>query len=243
MGDRPLSATDMGPFMRRHDHRMRYILGVLSGTFLLVSVGGFTWGMLERSSTGAFPGRLWFALLLPLLPIGLLWFANTVMRRKRRVQPDGSLPMNPDDARNAARVANAGAVYVAGIGLVTLANQVFSVLGAMHALPSLDAADGWLVARAFIVVTGALVAYFGNTWPRLPTPRGAECKPVVARRFNRLLGWALVIHGLLFVVAGLLLPAPVFFAAGVGTIGLSMMLFAVGLAVAQYRAARAPAAA
>lgn len=238
-----MALTDMGPFMRRHDRRSRRIFVALLATSLLVSAAAFIYGVREYSSPGALPGRLWFGILFYPLPIIGLWVVGVFWARKRVTQPDGRLPMNPDDGRNAARVANVGAVYAAGISLVLIVNQVVLVLGIFHVLPMLGREGNWF-GRAMLVVSGALVAYFGNAWPRFPASRGPGYKPATQRKFNRFLGWMLVIHGLLFVLAGLLLPPnPTVYTVGALTIGLSMMLFTVGWVVTFHRAMKSPSAA
>jgi hypothetical protein len=233
----------MGPFMRRHDLRTRRTYMLLFGTILLVAVATLAWSAFDRGSLAALPWRLWFGMLFPLLPIGVLWLGGAVMRRRRTMQPDGSMPMNPDEARGAERVANVGAVYVAGIGVVVIAGQLFSALNFMQALPSLDGQGRALFARATVVVTGALVAYFGNAWPRIPPPRRPGQEPATVRKFNRYLGWIMVIHGLLMVLAGLILTKRDVFAAGTGTIAVSMVLFLIGCKLLRRLAARPPSAA
>jgi hypothetical protein len=230
-----MTLTDMGPFLQRHDRRARGVFLAMTVTSLLVSAVGFAHGVLDHGSPAAIPARLWFPILFFPLPIIWLWLTHVRMARRRPTQPDGSLPGNTDDARNGARVANAGLVFVAGTSVVCIASQV-GMLSILNANPI---PDGILLWRIIIVAIGALMAYFGNAYPRMPTPRAPEQKPATQRQFNRVYGWVLVIHGLLFVIAALLLPNATF-AAGTGVLCLSTLLFAIALGVIHRRATKFP---
>jgi hypothetical protein len=157
------------------------------------------------------------------------------------VLPDGSLPMNPDDARSARQVANAGAVFVAGLGVAVIATQVSVALDYFEPLARLGKADQWL-GRASLAGMGALMVYFGNAWPRMPTPRAPEQKPATQKTFNRLYGWIVVTTGLLFVMAALLLRGPAM-SAVVGVASLGLVLGVTVITVRFYRAMKSPGAA
>jgi len=237
MSDTTLPMTDMGPFMRRHDLRSRRIFIALLTASLLFSGGTFLYGVRTLGSPAALPGPLWFAMLFYPFPIAILMVGRLAMSRRRRLQADASLPMDPIDARSTVRVANAGAVYAVGLSAIMLLSQIASVLKVFHAQPLLDGVGEWFTWRAVPVVTGILLAWFGNAWPLVPTPRGSHPAVAVIKNFNRYLGWILVLHGLLFMVAGMLLPRnPPIYAIGIGGTGASMMLCVAVWGVSFHRA-------
>lgn len=233
-----MAATDLSGFMRRHDRRSRLVFLTLTLASLLISTAAIAYGVGRFGSVGAIPGKLWFPVLFFPLPIMALWISSELMARQRKPQPDGSLPMNPDDARSTRRVANAGAVFVAGASLVCIVGQAGAVLRIYKVLPPGD----W-IGRLIIVAIGALMMYFGNAWPRIPTARGPGQKPAAISRLNRIYGRMVVLHGLLFVLAGLLLPFPWAMSAGAVLISLSTLVFAIVWVVMYYRAAKTPSTA
>jgi len=83
--------------------------------------------------------------------------------------------MNPDDARNAARVANAGLVFVTGFGVVAIAGQVFWLLWKAGLLP--DAGDwGFRATLAAIGPCRPISAMFPPGCPRRARrKRSREC--------------------------------------------------------------------
>jgi hypothetical protein len=85
------------------------------------------------------------------------------------------------------------------------------------------------------------MAYFGNAWPRMPTPRAPDQKPATQQRFNRLYGWMVVTTGLLFVIAALLLPGRAM-SAVVGVASLGLVLGVTVITVRFYRAMKSPSA-
>jgi len=242
MSDAILPTTDMGAFMRRHDLRSRRIFVALLAASVLVAGGAFLYGVSVFGSPGALPRSLWFAMLFYPIPIIVLMLGGWVMARQRRMQPDGSLPMNPVDARGTARVANAGVVYSVGLSLIMLVTQIVSVLKVFQVPTALNDVGSWVTWRAVPVVTGILLAWFGNAWPLLPSPRSADHKSAAMRRFNRSLGWIFVLHGLMFMIGGSLLPRnPPIYSIGIGGIGASMILCAVVWGVMLHRAMKTPA--
>jgi len=229
--------VDMAPFFARHDRTTRRIfVAAIAGSFA-VSAGSLGYAALAIGAPGP---ELWVQMML--IPLFLVAFRTALVRwgGKRPVLPDESLPMNPDDARSARQVANAGALFVAGIGVAVIATQVSATLGYFDALESLGGADEWL-GRGGLVGMGALMVYFGNAWPRMPTPRAPEKKPATQKTFNRLYGWMVVTTGLLFVLAGLLLPDAAM-SAGVGVASLSLVLGVTAITVRFYRAMKSPSA-
>jgi len=215
-----VAMVDMGPFMRRHDRRSRRFFVAMTTISLLTSAAIFTHGVLGRGSPQDIAGSLWTPILICPLLIIVFWHLHVRAARKRLTRPDGSLPTNPDDARNAARIANVGAALLAGFGVVLIVVQVATALAVFGALPGLH---GTSLGRALTVGMGALMAYWGNAFPRMPTARAPDKKPATQSRFNRIYGWVVVILGLLMVIVGLLSPDP---SVGVGIISLSTVLFA-----------------
>lgn len=195
---------DMTPFFERHDRRTRRtFVAMLSISLVLAAV------MFARDALAGGPSdvaaQLWLLAGSP-LTIVLLWIGAAIYGRQRTSLPDGSLPMNADDARNVARVANAGAVFVTGMCVVMVAGQAFWVIGSFGVLQSPDTDRDWLI-RAVLLAAGALSIYFGNAWPRIPTPRKPEHKPATRMKYNRFTGWATVIFGALLALAAFLPPS------------------------------------
>ncbi len=197
--------ADMAPFFQRHDRRTRRTYIAMLSLSLALSAIIFTRGLL---TTGAAPGAvlagLWTPIIMGPLTIILLWISSAIYGRSRpAAQPDGSFPMNADDARNVERVANAGAVFVTGMCAIMIAAQS-AWLGASVGLLQLPATAGEWVLRAILLGTGALSIYFGNVWPRIPTPRAPEQNPAAHIRYNRLGGWLTVMFGLMLGLAAFL---------------------------------------
>ena len=85
--------------------------------------------------------------------------------------------------------------------------------------------------RAVLVAVAALLVYFGNVSPRMPTPRTPAANPAVRMKYNRLSGWMTVTFGVLLALAGLALPTPAIPYA-IGALSLALLLvFAVGAAM------------
>lgn len=241
MPDTILPPTDIGPFMRRRDRLSRRMFIALLTASVLTSVATFWYGTRVLGSPRAFPSHLWFSMMFYPFPILGLMIASWSMSRRRRMQPDGSLPMNPVDARGTMRVANAGLVYSAGISAVMLLSQMASALKAFQASPLLHDVGSWITWRAAPVAVGFLLVWFGNAWPLMPTARGADHKLLAVKKFNRYIGWILVLHGLLFVLGGAFLPRnPPVYSLGIGGAGASMMLCLIVWGVMFHRAMKTP---
>jgi len=99
----------------------------------------------------------------------------------------------------------------------------------------------WFTWRAVPVATGILLVWFGNAWPLTPTSRGTDHRSVTQKRFNRTLGWIFVLHGLLFVLGGVILPRnPPVYSLGIGGTGASMMLGVIVWGLMFHRAMKNP---
>ncbi len=194
--------VDMKPFLKRHDRRARRTLAATLTVSLALSVFIFARAALMVRAPGDVLLALWMPVVQGPLTIGALWIASALYGRKRPLPFDGRLPMNPDDARNAARVANAGLVFVTGFGVVAIAGQVSWLLWKAGLLPH---AGDWGF-RATLAAIGALSVYFGNVSTRMPTPRAPEAKPGIRMKYNRLAGWMCVLLGLGIALTGLFLP-------------------------------------
>jgi hypothetical protein len=241
MPDTTLPMIDIGPFMRRHDRLSRSFFIVLLTASLLVSVAACWYGLRVLGSARAFPAPLWFAMLFYPFPIAFLMVVGWVTSRKRRMQPDGSLRMHPVDARATMRVARAGAVYSIGLSAIMLASQVASLQKVFQAPSLLNVLGAWFTWRAVPVATGILLIWFGNAWPLTPTSRGTDHRSVTQKRFNRTLGWIFVLHGVLFVLGGVILPRnPPVYSLGIGGTGASMMLCVIVWGLMLHRAMKIP---
>lgn len=231
---------DMAPFFARHDRTTRRAFAATIAGTLAVSVGSLAYGVLGSGAPRPVGAELWLPMLL--IPLFAIGFRAGIVRwtRNRQVLPDGTLPVNADDARSARRVANAGAIYVAGVGLAMIAAQASIVSEYFDALDSLGQVGDWL-GRVGLAAVGCLTAYFGNAWPRMPTPRSPDQKPATQKTFNRLYGWIVAIFGLLLVLAALLLPGPAIVPV-IGVLGLGLVLGVTVLIVWYYRAMKSPSA-
>jgi hypothetical protein len=231
---------DMAAFFARHDRVTRRTFVATIAVSLAVSAGSLGYAALAAESPRPVGAELWVQMVL--IPLFLIAFRAAVLRwgGKRPMLPDGSLPMIADDARSARQVANAGAVFVAGLGVAVIATQASAALEYFDAFASLGGADEWL-GRAGLAGMGGLMVYFGNAWPRMPTPRAPDQKPATQKTFNRRYGWMVVTTGLLFVLAALLLPGPAM-AAVVGVASLGLVLGVTAITVRFYRAMKSPQA-
>lgn len=196
--------VDMKPFLERHDRRARRTLAATFTVSLILSAAIFIPAVLKVGAPGDVLLALWMPVVQGPLTIAVLWIASALYGRKRPLPFDGRLPMNSDDARNAARVANAGMVFVTGFCLVAIAGQLLWVLWKAELLP--DVGDWGF--RATLAAIGLLSVYFGNVSTRMPTPRAPEAKPGVLMKYNRLAGWMCVLLGLALAATGLFLPLP-----------------------------------
>jgi len=232
--------VEMGPFFERHDRKtLRTYVAMLSISLILSAVI-FARAMGEAGApetTGAIVAELWMPVGQGPLTIVALWIASWAYGRTRPSPPDGRFPMNPDDARNVERVANAGAVFVTGFCVVVIAGQAVWLLWSMGLLPH---AETWGF-RATLVAIGALCVHFGNVSPRLPTPRAPEAKPGVRMKYNRLGGWMTVILGLLLALGGLFLPLPAL-APAIGVLSLAVLVAFAAITIMYCVALRSPRA-
>jgi hypothetical protein len=201
MTDTPF--IDVAPFLERHERRTLRIFITMLSVSLVLSAIIVARGTLTAGEPGASDIELWLVAAPAPLVIFMLWIGPVLYDRKRPVLPDGSLPMNTDDARNIARVANAGGIFVTGMYAVMIAGQALWVSRSFGVLPSLDMNPVW-GARAVLLATGALSIYFGNVWPMMPTPRAPEHKPATRMKYNRFVGWLTVILGVLLGLAAFL---------------------------------------
>jgi hypothetical protein len=202
--------TDMTAFLQRHDRKSRRLFVAMICASVVVSVVIFTLGLQTRASPAAF-GKLWFPILVYPALFAVFWIAVTIWKRKQPRPPGGFL-MNPDDARNVARVANGGFAFVVGFAAVNIASQVAIALEIFGVLPALYDDGAW-EGRAILAAIGILTAYFGNAWSRMPVPRAPDQQPATQMKFKRLFAWLIVIHGLLLALAALFLPIQAMIAA------------------------------
>ncbi|MGC1457420.1 MAG: hypothetical protein WA825_03990 [Steroidobacteraceae bacterium] len=200
-----MTLTDMTPFFERHERRSRRVVIALVCTSLAVAAGIFAYGALTTGAPGTILAKLWTSILFYPFFGGVFWICTRLYARARRMPPGGRPPMNSDDARNVALVANAGFIYLLCIGLIMIATQAALALGYFGVLPPLHRSGVW-IARAGVVATGVLIIYFGNAWSRTPMARTPEYKAVAMMKFKRLLAWLIVIYGLLMALAALFLP-------------------------------------
>jgi hypothetical protein len=240
-----ISSVDMAPFFARHDRRTRLTFNAMIVISLALSVAIYLRFRVNASvldEVPPWPSFLVLAIIVAPFSILALWIAGKWYGKSRPpAQPDGSFPMGADDARNVARVANAGAVFVTGYGLVMIAIQLFWALRMFGIVPPTDPAATGPGFRAVLLAVAGLMIYFGNVGPRMPIPRAPEDKPAVRMKYNRLSSWMTVVFGALLGVAALFAPANKLVDA-VG--GLSMLLVAVMAVgtIMYYRALKSPTA-
>ena len=197
-------STDLSPFFKRYDRRNRLVLGMALGASLILSSVIAT-HVLTTGQTGGKPAGFVWAMgvgFSPLVITGWWTFGELIAwGRRKEARPDGSHPAGPDDARNGVRLANAGFVFNLAL-LGTLIIEQLLMTSLVFGFP----VRGTLITRAIMVAEGAVTIYFGNLWPRLPTPRAPEHTAAIRMKANRISGWVMVIFGLLMVLLGLFLP-------------------------------------
>lgn len=212
-----MTLTDMNPFFERHERRSRRVLVALVCTSLAVAAGIFAYGMLTIGAPGTLLARLWGSILF--YPVfGIVVWACTALVRRRGVAPNVRPPMSADDARNAARVANAGFMYVLCAGVIMIATQAAVALGYFGVLPPLIK-SGVLITRTSVVATALIMMYFGNAWSRRPIARTPPQRAAALMKFNRRIAWLIVLYGLLLALAALVLP--------IRTVGLVLLILTV----------------
>lgn len=216
---------DIAPFLERHDRRTRRGFIAMFFISFILSAVIFAHGALATGAPGAVLSDLWTPIVIAPLIIAGLWIASARSARKRPAFIDGRLPTNPDDARNVERVANAGAVFVTGVCAIMIAVQAFEALSVFGVLPSPGMDSGWGL-RAVLMGVAALMLYFGNVWPRMPTARAPEQNPAAHMKYNRFAGWLWVIFGILLGLAALVLPASALTPA-LAVLGLSLLALIV----------------
>ena len=199
-----MAQTDMTEFLQHHNRQSRRLFVAMICASVVVSAIVFTYGVQTRGSLAAF-GKLWFPILVYPVLFAVFSIAVAIWKRKQPQPPGGRFVMNPDDARNIARVANGGFAFVAGFAAVNLASQVAIALEIFGVLPALYEHDAW-GGRPILAAIGILMAYFGNGWSRMPVPRAPDQQPAKQMKFKRLFAWLIVIHGLLLALAALFLP-------------------------------------
>jgi hypothetical protein len=232
------NSVDMAPFLQRHDRITRQTFIGMMSVSLVLSVAIYARFRVNAEVLPAMPLLPPPFLMLPILvspfSIAALWIAGKLYGRTRPpALPDGSFPMGVDDAINVKRVADAGAVFVTGYGLVMIAIQVFWALRMFGVVQPTDPSATVPAFRAALLAIGALMIYFGNVGPRMPTPRAAEAKPAVRMKYNRLGGWFTVILGLLLFAIALFAPSHKLIDA-VGGLGFAV-LAAWGVGFLMYR--------
>jgi hypothetical protein len=201
-----LGQTDMAPFFRRYDQRYRLVLVAALAASLVMSAFVLAHGPL---AAGSAPPQVaatawWFGLLFgPAVIVGWWTFGELMAlgRRKARL-PDGREPAGADDARNGLRIARAGFTFTLALMATVVTQQALMVTF----LFGYRISAGEWIARATMILVGAVTIYLGNVYPRLPVPRALEQKAAIRMKANRVSGWMMVISGLLVVLLGLFLP-------------------------------------
>lgn len=238
------SVVDMAPFFARHNRNTRLTFLATFGVSLALSVAIYLRFRVNAQVLSEIPLTPPPFLIMPILvcPLSIfaLWLAGKFYARNHPPpQPDGTFPMGPDDARNVARVANAGAVFVTGYAVVMIAIQLFWALRMFGVLPPADPGAIGPGFRLVLLAVAALMIYFGNVGPRMPTPRAREAKPAVRMKYNRLSSWMTVIFGALLGLAAVVLPANKLTDA-VGGLGI-LLLITMGIgSVMYYRELKSP---
>lgn len=236
MTDTPM--TDMTAFLERHERRTQRVFITMLCVSLMASAVIFTDGLHEKGSVQAL-GGLWILILGP--PLVLVWLrvGPLLWARSQPRPPGGRFLMNEHDSRGTARVANAGFIFVTGVGAIAIAGQMGVIVPSFDARMPLQIPADW-TWRVTTIVMGLLMIYFGNAWPRMPTPRQPDRKPATQTRYKRFYGWLIVVHGLLLALAALL-PRPVVIPAIV-TVNLSLLVLSVGGVIMYYITVKSPRA-
>jgi hypothetical protein len=197
----------MAAFYQRYDRRMRQLMASAMSAGLLLSAVVATHLLDAGKADAKLAGMLWqFGVLFPPAFTAAWWLFTELMARGRRKAspPDWRLPTGEDDARNAMRIANAGFLFTLALTATGFANQ--ALMAALAFDQPLGQPAGQWITRAIMVIVGAVTMYLGNVWPRMPILRAPEQKPAAQMRAHRLIGWSLVIFGLMIVLLGLFLP-------------------------------------
>ena len=198
--------TDMAPFFRRFDRRVRWLLAVSLCAALVLSAVIVTHIVDMGGATGAkAPAVVWrMGIVGPPLLIAAWWIFTelTAQGRRKASRPDGRHPASLDDARNTQRIANGGLVFTAALAVTAILQQAMMV---PFAFGYRFAAGEW-VGRAIMLAVGAATIYLGNLWPRMPTARTPQRTAGITMRANRVSGWVMVIGGLTIMLLGLFLP-------------------------------------
>jgi hypothetical protein len=197
------SLTDLAPFFERYDRRNRFVfVATFSASLMLGAVVATR--LLTTGWAGSTPAVMMWVFGTGFTPLMLCvwWSFGEIMARGRRrtLQADGRHPAGPDDARNGVRVANAGFVYSLGVSAAVLAQQAF------WALIAFGYPVGDLIPRVTTMAIGAVTIYLGNLWPRMPISRAPGERAAMRMKANRVIGWVMVVIGLLVVLLGLFLP-------------------------------------
>lgn len=227
------ATTDMTPFLERHERRTQRVFITMLCISLMASAVIFTDGLHAKGSLQAL-GELWIPILTAPLVIAWLRIGPLLWARSQPKPPGGRYLMNEHDARGTARVANAGFIFVTGVGAIAIASQFGIILASFDTLTA-----GW-TWRATMIVMGLLMIHFGNAWPRFPIPRQADLRPATQTKYKRFYGWLIVVHGLLLALAALL-PRSVVIPA-IMTASLSLLVLSVGGLVMYYRDLMSPRA-
>ena len=201
-----LGPTDMAPFFQRYEQRYRLVLVAALAASLVMSAFVLAHGPL---GAGSAPPKVaatawWFGLLFgPVVIVGWWTFGELMAlgRRKTRL-PDGRQPAGADDARNGVSVAKAGFAFTLALIATVVTQQALMVTF----LFGYRISAGEWIARATMILVGAVTIYLGNVYPRVPVPRAPERKAAIRMKANRVSGWMMVISGLLVVLLGLFLP-------------------------------------
>jgi len=227
------ATTDMTPFLERHERRTQRVFITMLCISLMASAVIFTDGLHAKGSVQAL-GGLWIPILSAPLVIVWLRIGPLLWARSQPKPPGGRFLMNEHDARGTARVANAGFVFVTGVGALAIAGQMGVIMS------SLDTRTADWTWRAATILMGLLMINFGNAWPRFPIPRQPELRPAMQTKYKRFYGWLIVVHGLLLALAALL-PRSVVISAIV-TVCLSLAVLSVGGLVMYYKDLMSPRA-
>jgi hypothetical protein len=200
-------SPEMTAFYQLYDRRMRRLMGAaLCASLLLAAIIATRLPDAGAAGTRLAGTLWWFGVLITPAFTAAWWLFTELMAQGRRKAspPDWRLPMTADDARNARRISHAGFVFTLALAATGIANQ--SLVAALALGHPLGYPAGQWIARAIMVIVGAVTMYLGNVWPRMPILRAPEQKPAAQMKVHRLIGWSLVIFGLMIVLLGFFLP-------------------------------------
>lgn len=153
-----------------------------------------------------------WALAMFLLPI--MWGAVTLLLRRQL-------------RRSKNKAAHSFSVRSVSYGITFGSLMLLASLGAklVATLGLID--DTTLSRRATMVISGAVLAFIGNTIPKMLTPLSVlQCDGTRVQAFQRLSGWTWVLAGLVYATVWIVLPVRLAGPVSMATIVIALLIVA-----------------